>query len=904
MRILWIELTNYIGIYNGLGLTNISIDFTKCVTDKILIKGLNGSGKSTLYNALSINPDGNENFVPGVEARKNICVVCDGIKYTIRYIHGVDSNGNRMTSKGYISKTTSDGEVELNPNGNISSVKEIIYDEFNLDSNFMALSQLSTDDRGLAYKIPSARKKFVTNIINVLEVYNNINKLISKKASIFKTTINSLTYKIDAIGDEMTLQLNLNSIEARLNTLNAEKDSILEIITALKIESEKYKDNLQQNNYDSVVAEIKVLSKNINNMNKDITLSLNSYNAISSINELPDYIKELKEIVIRCESRITQLKTEIPSLLAEREMESSRLQDKTEHLNSLQSEYNYLDMKNAVDKANSIIEEYDKVFKSIGMDNMETITKDEFDAGIESVSYLRALSSNLTSKYTYDSILSVLENRDKIISMRKDINTITKERDDIKDKYHELEKELIVWSSNREKVDKALPNRPSKCKIDSCYFIQSIIEADKAYPKDEFLRKNEELEQLKSNLDSTSSLIDNFFENNNILIAIESIERELQTRARFIKKLPLRNDFIDTFITRAMNLDPFKDILKLREYADCGNLLEEYKVAKENLRKYESEFKVFESRNVLIESIIDDIKSITEKTDVLADKIDEANTEIKSLETKILSCETSINKASELYNKYTDNLVPANDRLHELQSIKDSLEDSVEVLNKIQSDINTQYNLLGVKETEIKNTIDNRDKIKHQSSLLKEYKQELEVYNNKYIKIEKIKYYSSPSTGIQTLFMELYMNKTIAIANDLLSLLFNGEFVLQPFIINENEFRIPCVGNGLMHDDISSMSTAQKSMISMILSFSLLYQSSTKYNIIKLDEIDGGLDSVNRPYFITLLDNLMSMLKCEQAFIISHNSELDDTSCDVILLKDDIHNSLVSDKANIIWRAS
>ena len=171
------------------------------------------------------------------------------------------------------------------------------------------------------------------------------------------------------------------------------------------------------------------------------------------------------------------------------------------------------------------------------------------------------------------------------------------------------------------------------------------------------------------------------------------------------------------------------------------------------------------------------------------------------------------------------------------------------------------------------------------------------------MKIEKIKYYSSPSTGIQTLFMELYMNKTISIANNLLSLLFGGEFVLQPFIINESEFRIPCVGNGLMHDDISSMSTAQKCMISMILSFSLLYQSSTKYNIIKLDEIDGGLDSMNRPFFTTLLDNLMNMLKCEQAFLISHNSELDDTSCDIILLKDDPYSSLVSETANIIWKA-
>ena len=86
----------------------------------------------------------------------------------------------------------------------------------------------------------------------------------------------------------------------------------------------------------------------------------------------------------------------------------------------------------------------------------------------------------------------------------------------------------------------------------------------------------------------------------------------------------------------------------------------------------------------------------------------------------------------------------------------------------------------------------------------------------------------------------------------------------------------------------------------MILSFSLLHHSSSKYNVIKLDEIDGGLDTTNRTYFITLLDQLMSMLKCEQCFIVSHNNELSNNNCDVILLKSD--NINVDSYSNIIWK--
>ena len=54
MKILSITLKNYIGIFNGLGLNEINIDFRICKHKVIAIKGKNGSGKSTLFTILCI----------------------------------------------------------------------------------------------------------------------------------------------------------------------------------------------------------------------------------------------------------------------------------------------------------------------------------------------------------------------------------------------------------------------------------------------------------------------------------------------------------------------------------------------------------------------------------------------------------------------------------------------------------------------------------------------------------------------------------------------------------------------------------------------------------------------------------------------------------------------------------
>ena len=53
MRLIYIRLENYIGIYNGRGDNILEVDLSQSTSNIIIIRGSNGSGKSTLLKALS-----------------------------------------------------------------------------------------------------------------------------------------------------------------------------------------------------------------------------------------------------------------------------------------------------------------------------------------------------------------------------------------------------------------------------------------------------------------------------------------------------------------------------------------------------------------------------------------------------------------------------------------------------------------------------------------------------------------------------------------------------------------------------------------------------------------------------------------------------------------------------------
>ena len=267
----------------------------------------------------------------------------------------------------------------------------------------------------------------------------------------------------------------------------------------------------------------------------------------------------------------------------------------------------------------------------------------------------------------------------------------------------------------------------------------------------------------------------------------------------------------------------------------------------------------------------------------------------------LASIETEIsvtNRAIDIYS----NINNATNKKMELESKLRVISDNIEKISREIDTINKSNSMLNSIIRELEPLKNMKDEINYSLNKLAEYKAELEIYTKKYSTIELLKKYSSPTKGgIQTIFIKLYMDKILNLTNQLLGMLFNGELELLPYIIDENGFKIPvrCKVNNLSVDDVSNCSTSEKSMIAVIMSFALAFHSSQIYNIVRLDEVDGGLDQANRAMFPVILDAICRTLDISQTFIISHSSESDMTNVDIISLTPVSNETL---RGNVIFQ--
>ena len=251
------------------------------------------------------------------------------------------------------------------------------------------------------------------------------------------------------------------------------------------------------------------------------------------------------------------------------------------------------------------------------------------------------------------------------------------------------------------------------------------------------------------------------------------------------------------------------------------------------------------------------------------------------------------------YNEWQNNKTNLDSMKKESDMIKESFKSSLEILNNI-----SELEELVRKSTEELNPIiEQKNSIDAQLVLISSYKQEYEQYREKFDFVSKLRNYSSPTSGsIQSLFMSIYMDKTLSMVNQLLGMLFNGEYQILQYVINEDEFRIPFIGNGMTVDDISSGSTSQVCMMGMIINLVLANMCSSKYNIVSLDEIDSGLDNNNKYMFIEVLNKISDILNIDQIFVISHSIESSLVNTDVILTsKSQDYNDLFAD-SNILYQ--
>ena len=902
MKFASIYLKNYIGIYNGMGLREIFINFTIGKHRTTIIRGDNGSGKSTIMKALSVFPDGNDQFIPGEEAKKEIVLIDGAVVYVLTFIHGVKSNGQREVTKAYIIKRINGVDAQLNENGNVTSFKDVLYDELGLDPNFESLSQLSTDDRGIADKKPADRKRFVNSILNNLEVYNDIYKTLTKRSTNFKNLISSITAKLGSIGDQNVIASNIAGIEAKLNEAQDRKDQAIEKLANAKAKM----DMLDPDG--SIQAIIKKIEEENTGYQKDldkiksIITSSRLGNNITLVEDINILITDTKAAIdnLNIDNQINRGKIE--SFLRERESEANELATKIQRLQSFEQEWRYEDICDEIAKNEAEKKEIESVLSVTEIKDILSFSKESYITALNAIKNIIERVDSLKDSCEYSIISSVIDvyiERGTIPDMT-DIGSIRA--------YIEIENKSIIELNtfinkcNAElKILEGLNLRPEKCKIDTCPYISEAISIQKHDPRRLLDEATEKLNEANSNLKQYQESLDISMNVNACINQFSNLIRDIDRTTSVVSKLPCAHIFRDkqaliNGIFKGNYLEYFDQIYQYIEYA---NFFDRYKAIDDALTKLYAERSIYESKQDALMDIQADIDRLTKKVSEIDGQIVPIQSTLAMNDKKLIKLQKDLG----IYQSIADN-EKERDRILKLIDDNDKL-------YKANMDKITKFNeasKLAIKQTEVIESINRemnpltheRDRLNHQMRLVDDYNRELAQLNNQYNIIETIRYYSSPTTGIQLVFMDMYMGKVIEVANNLLSMFFNGQFRIMPFVINESEFRIPCAGEGIMNDDISSMSSAQIAMISMILSFSFLYSSSSRYNILKLDEIDGPLDANNRIMFIDVLNNVMNMMGTEQCIMISHNSELQVDDADIILLKSSENNDYMH--GNIIWK--
>ena len=240
--------------------------------------------------------------------------------------------------------------------------------------------------------------------------------------------------------------------------------------------------------------------------------------------------------------------------------------------------------------------------------------------------------------------------------------------------------------------------------------------------------------------------------------------------------------------------------------------------------------------------------------------------------------------------------------LEEIQTELMKMKDTGNQIQMLMESIRIHQSKVDVTMERLVEVSNEKKRIESQILIWDNFQKEYTEYNEKYNYVNILRKYSSPTQGgIQSLYMSMYMNKTLDLSNQILSMLFNGQYRILDYIINENEFRIPFIGSGMMVDDISSGSTSQKCIMGSIISMVSNASASPVYNIALLDEVDGGLDQDNRMMFADTILKAAEILNIDQLFSISHSIEASINNVDVILLSNDQNYIDQFANSNIIY---
>lgn len=892
MRLKRLYLKNYANIFNALGRYEIDIDFTKCKNSILVIRSENGSGKSSLINELHPFFSNSNVWIPDVPIIKQIeFLLDDGTILSILYNGYLAKETKPKQARCYIKRIYPDGNIiELNPNGNITSGKDIISSLLDINDDYILLSSLSANSKGIGAMKPSERKKFLSLIISSLDPYAKLYKMVTQKYSVLKAMIQSLTIKISQLGNIELIQAEIKRNKKELNLLENKRNNIIE-----------QKANL--------TASINILLKDGNPIdiyNSYLKTQIELKQIISGIPENiinfnENILSELNLNYAKLESKFEILSNQLNEIVSKEQVLRDELDNYNIKLKTLFDKNVLNDLENRLDNSKKQLEIYKKYFESLGFKAYENITEQEYSIAIDAMEKFNQTVLTIGNSYLDEIIREAIKyiNKEyKIIHYEEIITNYKKKIELIKNKINE-QKNLQIKAKDYSEI-------PKDCNhINDCPFINTIVKSKNLILSDkDYNQLISELDELIKNLDMSEKLM---IKQNNVIKCISDIKfiyNYMISMKTLLKKFPNTNVIdssqhilhcIQNSIRINLNLDLYKEYTNyISLISNCKNDILSYE---EKIKTMTNSSKESWKLQQTIELKNNELQNLINKKLQILVNYNEIKKNKEHLELEIELTQNNM-KLKNTYNDTIKKLDEVNDHIKELHDSAVKYNEYTNTLVKLKEEEN---NLTLSLIPQVKNII---DKSNYQMILYDQYKQEYTYYSELFDKLEIVKQNTSIH-GIQADIMDIQMSQMINLINQLAAMMFGSRFLLQKFEINADNFNIPVFDKETeeTRPDISFMSNSQLSQLSMIISFVLLYNASKNYNIIRLDEIDNNLDNDNRFQFFNLVNLIMDILHFDQCIMISHNYELDLTNCDLIITRiqnTEIYNSILHSGANII----
>lgn len=839
MKILELVLENFEGVLVAMHTNYIKLDLRSSKNNICLITGPNGHGKTVLLSQL--NPfatlgtlderDALPLIIKDKTGHKKIIILDDGNEYEIDHYYTPSKTSH--TVKSYIKKN---GD-ELNPNGNVTSFKEMVKIELDMDQDYMKLIRLGNNVINMIDLKSAERKTFMSKRLEEVNVFLLHFKKINSELNALKTMISMVMDKIKKTEIE-----DYDEAKDELKTRKEELVAIESAIISISDSIGKTSYQLSQIPTD-IVETMRDAEKKLNKLIKG------SDGSFETLESLKSKEKSLETSVISGREKKKSLTENLGIYLESIDEKRNEIDSIKVKINHIMSESDLEGLKGLIQTLEIQIKNDEGRYDKLG--EIGYTKKDVEDV----LSFLKEKQEALNSTYEFGS-----EPIKRVVDlMMKGANVPAYIQDHLKKVIEDEEIE-----SGRSLLNRILsqykPTVPKGCPKDC-----SMIELWST------------LNSLSSSVKDHDNIGREFYSYMSLAYTnIKNVMLSFSDKKELFERMPdhIKKGFRTEVIFNKIRSTEF--IYDQKIFFDELAFITEYENFEEKKKTLDEKKK--ELKNLLKTSPITLLQvHLNEAEKSLEDyinKLAETKEEIRILEGNIRRDEATLEDV-----RYLMEIV------EKKQELEDTYETSRKQVALKQELLETKF-----KEENILNSYKNEkvrlqnliSKLSHNLEQLKQYKKELSVYQKFYDDWVILKESLSSNTGIPLIFIDLYLKKAKAVVNALLDQIYGGKIFIEKFDIKDDSFTIPFNKEGKTIQDIRYASQGERSFFSIALSFAISFESMSRYNIMLLDELDSVLDESNRSHFIALIEKLRELINSEQIFCISHNNMFSMYPVDVI----------------------